>query len=153
VRRRLAAAEDALAEALAEMKRAEEALDASNDRFAAAVSVLDVAREERAAARRERSAARQAHERASTVVARLQRRVAEMAERIGRMSGLAACLTWRRTRVLIVSWACSGLPGGAIRSDAPTDTSGALAWSWCRGSGATAPRPARHIRRARRGGI
>jgi len=79
-----------LATALAETKRADEAFDASNDRFVAAESALDVAREERAQARRERYVARQAHEQASTIVDRLQRRVAELSERVDRMCGLEA---------------------------------------------------------------
>jgi uncharacterized protein (DUF3084 family) len=82
LRRRLAAAEDALADALAGMKRAEEAFDAASDRFGAAESALDAGRAERARAREERCAARQAHERASINVDRLQRRVRDMSERL-----------------------------------------------------------------------
>src|SRR5690242_14510182 len=44
LRRRLVVAEDALADALAAMKRAEEAFGAANDRFAAAESALEGAR-------------------------------------------------------------------------------------------------------------
>lgn len=47
LRRRLDTAEDALAEAAVTMKRAETAVDAANDRFAAAEEVLDQARAER----------------------------------------------------------------------------------------------------------
>jgi hypothetical protein len=82
LRRRLPAAEDALADALATMKRAEEAYDAADDRFTAAENALDAAREDRAQARRARYAARQAHDQASTAVDRLQRRVRDLAERL-----------------------------------------------------------------------
>jgi chromosome segregation ATPase len=82
LRRRLAAADDALADALATMKRAEEEFDAANDRFTAAESALDAAREDRAQTRRARYAARQAHDPASTAVDRLQRRVRDLAERL-----------------------------------------------------------------------
>ena len=73
LRRRLVAAEDALAEAHAASKRAEEAFDAASDRFGAAERVLDTAREDRAQARRDRYAARQAYERAAVAADRLDR--------------------------------------------------------------------------------
>jgi chromosome segregation ATPase len=85
LRGRLVAAEEALAGALAEKKRAETAFDATSDEFDVAERALDVAREARAQARRERYAARQAYERASTALDRLQRRVGEMSERLDRM--------------------------------------------------------------------
>jgi len=50
LRRRLAAAEDTLAESLAAMKRAEAEYDAANDRFEAVDGALDAARAERAGA-------------------------------------------------------------------------------------------------------
>ncbi len=68
LRRRLAAAEDALAEARATTKRAEIEFDAASDRFTEAENALDAARAERAQARPARYAARQAHERAITTV-------------------------------------------------------------------------------------
>jgi hypothetical protein len=58
LRRRLAAAEDAFADALAAMKQAEGAFDAASDRFGAAERALDAAREDRANARRDRLAPR-----------------------------------------------------------------------------------------------
>ena len=85
LRRRLVAAEDGPADALAAMKRAEEAFDAASDRFNAAESALDAARAERARAREERSAARQAHERAGANVDRLQRRARGLSERLDRV--------------------------------------------------------------------
>ncbi len=95
VRRRLVAAEDVLAAALAEMKRADEAFDAASDRFAVAESALDAAREERAVARWERYAARQAHGSAATAMARLQRRVSELSGWADRMAELRArLLSW-----------------------------------------------------------
>jgi exonuclease VII small subunit len=51
----LEAAEDALTDALAAMKRAETAYDAANDRFAEAEQALDTAREQRAQARQART--------------------------------------------------------------------------------------------------
>jgi exonuclease VII small subunit len=48
LRRRLAVAEDALADSVAAMKRAEEAYDTASDHFDAAERVLDAAREKRA---------------------------------------------------------------------------------------------------------
>src|SRR6516165_4262389 len=74
LRRRLAAAEDALTEAHAAAKRAEEAYDAANDSFASAEAALDAARTERAQAREARYAARQTYQRASTAADRLERR-------------------------------------------------------------------------------
>jgi hypothetical protein len=88
LRRRLAAAEDALADAGAVMKRAEGAFDAASDRFGAAERALDEAREERAQARRDRYAARQEHARAAAAADRLQRRAAELAGRLDRMAEL-----------------------------------------------------------------
>jgi hypothetical protein len=82
LRRRLAAAEDARADALAAMKQAEAEFDAASDRFDAAERILDEAREDRAQARRERYTARQAHERASVTADRLARRVRELAGRL-----------------------------------------------------------------------
>jgi hypothetical protein len=58
LRRRLAAAEDALTDDLAAMKRAETAFDAANDHFAGAERALDAARADRANARRDRLAPR-----------------------------------------------------------------------------------------------
>lgn len=95
--RRLAATEDALAEAGAAMKRAEGAFGAASDRFGAAERALDAAREERAQARRDRYAARQEHERAAPAADRLQRRVTELAGRLDRMeelTGLARSVSW-----------------------------------------------------------
>jgi hypothetical protein len=71
LRRRLAAAEDVRADALANMKRAEE---------------FDAANEDRAQAPTARYAARQAHQRASTTLDRLQRRVRELAERMDKLT-------------------------------------------------------------------
>jgi uncharacterized protein (DUF3084 family) len=88
--RRLAAAEDALADDLAAMKCAETAFDAASDRFEEAERALDEARTQRAQARRDRYAARQAHEQASTAVARLQRRVSEMSEQLDQDVGVKA---------------------------------------------------------------
>ena len=116
LRRRLAAAETALADAQAAMKRAETALadaqaamkraetafDAANDRFAGAERALDVAREERAQARRERYVARQVYEQASTAADRLARRVRELAERLDRMPLAGICSVERH---------CSGAGG------------------------------------------
>jgi len=85
LRRRLAAAEDGPADALAAMKRAEEAFDPASDRFNAAESALDAARAERARARVERYAARQAHERPAPTWAGSQRRVRGLSERSDRM--------------------------------------------------------------------
>jgi chromosome segregation ATPase len=87
LRRRQAAAEQALTDALAAMKQAEGAFDAARDRFGAAERALDAAREDPAQARRERYAARQAYERASTTANRLARRVREVAERLDGMAG------------------------------------------------------------------
>ena len=92
LRRRLEAAEGALADDLAAMKRAETVFDAASDRFDAAEHALDEAREERAQARRDRYAARQAYERASATADRLARRVRETAERLDRAEELAATL-------------------------------------------------------------
>lgn len=86
LRRRLTAAEDALTDALAEMKQAEGAFDAAGDRFTEAERVLDQAREERAQARRDRYAARQAYERASVTANRLARRVRELSEHLDAMA-------------------------------------------------------------------
>jgi len=90
LRRRLAAAKDALAEAQAAMKRAEATYDAATE----AEQAQGAAREYRARARE----ARQAHERAAATVARLQRRV--------------NALTRHRIRDLVAGWARSGLTGG-----------------------------------------
>jgi hypothetical protein len=49
LRRRLAAAEDAVTDALAAMKQAEGAFDAASDRFGAAERALEAVREQRAA--------------------------------------------------------------------------------------------------------
>ena len=92
LRRRLARAEDALAETHAASKRAEEAFDAASDRFDTAERALDAAREERAQARRDRYAARQAYERAGATADRLARRVREVSERLDRAAELAATL-------------------------------------------------------------
>jgi len=85
LRRRLARAEDALAETHAASKRAEEAFDAASDRFDTAERALDAAREERAQARRERYVARQAYERASMAADRLAQRVREASERLDQL--------------------------------------------------------------------
>ena len=89
LRRRLAVAEDTLTDALAAMKRAEEAFDAASERFDAAERALDEVREERAQARRDRYAARQAYERASATADRLAQRVRERSERLDRAAELA----------------------------------------------------------------
>lgn len=89
LRRRLEAAEGALTDGLAALKRAEEAFDAASDRFDTAERALDAAREERAQARRDRYAARQAYERASATADRLARRVRETSERLDRAAELA----------------------------------------------------------------
>lgn len=88
LRRRQAAAEDALADALAAMKQAEGAFDAAEDRFGAAERALDAAREERAQARRDRYTARQAYERVSVTADRLAQRVRELSERLDRAAEL-----------------------------------------------------------------
>ena len=77
MRRRLAAAEDALADALAAMTRAEEGRDAASDRFDAAERVVDDARGHRVQARRVRHAARLADKRTAMTTDRLQRRVTD----------------------------------------------------------------------------
>ena len=87
--RRRAAAEDALADALAAMKRTGEAFDAASDRFDAAERAPDDAREDRAQARRDRYAARQAYERASATADRLQRRVTELPDRLAGLTSAA----------------------------------------------------------------
>ena len=92
LRRRMEAAEGALTDALAALKRAEEVFDAASDRFNAAERALDEAREDRAQARRDRYAARQAYERASATADRLARRVRETSERLDRAAELAATL-------------------------------------------------------------
>ena len=73
---------DALAEAQAASKHAEEAFDAASDRFDTAGSVLEGAGEHRAQARRDRYAVQQAYERAALTVDRLQRRVADLSGRL-----------------------------------------------------------------------
>jgi uncharacterized protein (DUF3084 family) len=83
LRRRLAAAEDAVTDALA-VKQAEGAFDAAGDRFDAAERSLDATREQRAAARRDRYTARQAYARASATADRLARRVRDLAELLDR---------------------------------------------------------------------
>jgi flagellar motility protein MotE (MotC chaperone) len=81
LRRRLTAAEDALAA----MKKAEEAFDPRQDRFDSAETALDARRARtRAQTRCKRYADRQAHERASTDVDRLQRRVRALSDRLDR---------------------------------------------------------------------
>jgi chromosome segregation ATPase len=102
LRRRLAAAEDALTDALAAMKQAEGVFDTASDRFDAAERALDTAREDRAQARRERYAARQAYERASVTADRLARRVREASEHLDRAAELGAHRIKSRRRVLIV---------------------------------------------------
>ena len=82
LRRRLTAAEDALADALAAMKQAEGAFGDAIDSFDAAEWALGAAREERAQARRDRYTARQASERTSMIADRLARRVRELSERL-----------------------------------------------------------------------
>jgi hypothetical protein len=82
---RLAAAGEALADALAAMKQAEEAFDAASD--ASTQPRLPSARPVPGEPGRERSATRprQAHKRASTNGDRLQRRVRDLPERVDRM--------------------------------------------------------------------
>ncbi|MGN6174628.1 MAG: hypothetical protein ACTHPS_17040 [Streptosporangiaceae bacterium] len=82
LRRRLDAAEHALAEAQTEQKRAETAFDAASDRFTEIEHSLDAARADRDQARRARYAARHAHEKAATRLARLQRRERQLAEQL-----------------------------------------------------------------------
>ena len=85
VRRKLDAAEHALAEAQAERKRAETAFDTASDRFTEIEHALDAARADRDQARRARYAARQADEQASTRLAPLQRRERKLAEELDEM--------------------------------------------------------------------
>lgn len=85
LRRRHAAAQDALTDALAAMKQADGAYDAASDRFDAAERALDAAREDRAQARRDRYAARQAYDRASVAADRLARRMRELSEGLDSM--------------------------------------------------------------------
>ena len=87
LRRRLTAAEDALAGAQAQAKQAETAYDTAADRFTAAEAALDAARAERAQAREARYAARQAYQRASVTADLLARRAREAADRLDGMSG------------------------------------------------------------------
>jgi uncharacterized protein (DUF3084 family) len=102
LRRRLAAAEDTLTDALAAMKQAEGVFDAASDRFDAAELVLDTAREERAAAPRDRYAARQACQQASATADRLARRVRDLTERLDRPELVGTRTSSCRTGVLIV---------------------------------------------------
>jgi hypothetical protein len=120
LRRRMGAAEGALTDALATLKRAEEGFDAASDRFNAAERALDEAREDRAQARRDRYAARQAYERASAAADRLARRVRETSERLDRAAELAVTLQPRQ-----------GGPITTIRQRiaASPPSVGSLAWS------------------------
>jgi len=114
LRRRLAAAEDAVTDALAAMKQAEGAFDAASDRFDAAERALDAAREQRAQARRDRYTARQAYERASATADRLARGVRDLAERLDRPAGLAGSPAGGAH--LIVPYGCSNRRGGGAVS-------------------------------------
>lgn len=98
LRRGLGAAEDALADALAAMKRAEEAFDAASDRFDAAERALDDPREDRAQAPRDRYAARQAYERASVTADQLQRRVTEPSDWLAELTSAAPRRQQRQQR-------------------------------------------------------
>jgi uncharacterized protein (DUF3084 family) len=112
LRRRLVAAQDALAGAQATAQRAETAFEAASEDFAEAEGALDAARERRAHMRRERYAARQARERAAAIVARLEGRVRELSDRAGQPPTLTThhvsltsnIFNFRSSCVLIRAW-------------------------------------------------
>jgi Sec-independent protein translocase protein TatA len=115
LRRRRAAAQDALVEAHAASKRSEEAFDAANDRFDAAERVLDTARQNHAQARRDRYAARRAYERASATAERLARRERELS---GWLAGLTSAAP-RRVREKSSEPARRGVTSHCFRAPAP----------------------------------